>query len=83
MPGFTLIYRSQSCLRRNENLVYDEINGGNFQLHRFTLNKFINDKIFEESEDGILVLEGVILKRKEHKTPNSKTNDMSAEPAYC
>jgi|KBSSwiStaDraftv2_1062776.scaffolds.fasta_scaffold01194_2 asparagine synthase (glutamine-hydrolysing) len=65
MPGFSLFYNTSSKLRKTGNLVYDEIGGANFQVHRHTLNKFISDKLFEENEKGIIVLEGIILNQRD------------------
>lgn len=64
MPGFNLFYNlSNICIDRKESLVCDTIDGVNFQINRFTINKFMNDKLFFEKEEIILVLEGVILNK--------------------
>lgn len=64
MPGFNLFYNlSNICIDRKESLICDTIDGVNFQINRFTINKFMNDKLFFEKEEIILVLEGVILNK--------------------
>ena len=63
MPGFSLFYNTSSNLRTKENLVCEQLSGTNFQLSRFTLNKFLNDKLFFEDENRIIVIEGVILNK--------------------
>ncbi|WP_432673084.1 hypothetical protein [Flavobacterium sp. SM2513] len=66
MPGFNFFYNKESIeIKRNKNLVLDEIRGNNYQINRFTLEKFLEDKLFIDNETIIIVLEGVILNKKE------------------
>lgn len=41
-------------------LLQNETGWGDFQVKRLTLDKFANDKVFYESEDTVIVVEGVI-----------------------
>jgi asparagine synthase (glutamine-hydrolysing) len=54
------------------NLDFRRIEYGKNVLNRFTLNKFENDKIFIHTEEFIVVLEGVILNKKQLK-PEDKS----------
>ncbi len=65
MPGFSLLYNTSSSLRAKANLICEQLNGPSFSLNRFTLNKFLDDKLFFEDESRILVLEGVILNKRQ------------------
>src|SRR5690606_33189991 len=66
MPGFNFFYNLPNIkIDRNERLFCQTIEGVNFQIKRFTLNKFMEDKLFVEMEDLIIVIEGVILNKKE------------------
>src|SRR5690606_33807319 len=61
MPGFNFFYNIPILqLKRKDSLVCDTISGDCFQVNRFTLNKFMNDKLFIEKEDVVLVIEGVV-----------------------
>lgn len=44
----------------NPKLIQNETSWGEFQVKRLTLDKFANDKVFYESEDTVIVAEGVI-----------------------
>jgi asparagine synthase (glutamine-hydrolysing) len=63
MPGFAFLYNTSSKFTNKPNLVCDQIIDHNFQLYRFTLNKFLNDKLFLQDTNGIIVIEGVILNK--------------------
>lgn len=66
MPGFSLIYNLDWKYRDNtetnlkNNLLLGTINGYNYQLNRFVLNQFQKDKLFTETEEHIILLDGVI-----------------------
>ncbi|OCL25570.1 asparagine synthase [Orenia metallireducens] len=68
MPGF-LGEIAAGDLRKNfgktlkEKLVKGKIEGKFYYLERRTNSKFLNDKIFKESENFIIITEGVILNR--------------------
>lgn len=66
MPGFNFFYNIPNFqLKRKDSLVCDTISGDCFQVNRFTLNKFMNDKLFIEKQDVVLVIEGVVLNKKQ------------------
>src|SRR5690606_20155317 len=66
MPGFNFFYNIPNFqIERKKSLVSGTISGDCFQVNRFTLNKFMNDKLFIEKEDLILVIEGVVLNQKQ------------------
>jgi len=64
MPGFNFFYKLP-CLpiNREGRLICDTIEGTDFQINRFTINKFMNDKLFIEKDDLIILLEGVIFNK--------------------
>ena len=53
---------------KNEDIV-DE-----FYVHRKTINKFMNDKIFSKRKEAFIVLEGVILNKQEILSTNEKNS---------
>lgn len=67
MPGFELLIGNQdfNIQQENSKLVHGCIKGDGFILRRFTLNKFVEDKVFYEDDKCILVVEGVILNKSE------------------
>jgi asparagine synthase (glutamine-hydrolysing) len=65
MPGFSLLYNTTSNIGPRKNLVCGQLKGANFQLNRFTLNKFLDDKLFFEDDSRIIVIEGVILNKRQ------------------
>lgn len=66
MPGFNFFYNIESIdIKRNQSLVLAQISGNSYQINRFTLNKFLEDKLFIDNELVIIVLEGAILNKKE------------------
>lgn len=66
MPGFNFFYNIPSItIERNKNLLTDTISGPKFEVNRFTLNKFIHDKLFIEKDGIVLVIEGIILNKAE------------------
>lgn len=58
-PSFTF------CSEERKQLVQSSIQGKNYQIERRTINKFLQDKVFADSPDFILITEGVILNRLE------------------
>src|SRR5690606_34974394 len=65
MPGINFFYNLPNIkIDRNERLFCQTIEGSNFQINRFTLNKFMDDKLFVETNDLIIVIEGVILNKR-------------------
>ena len=55
-------------IEKKEKLVNEEIRKNNIYLHRHTINKFINDKIFKETKIFIFILDGFILNLNDLKT---------------
>ncbi|MDR3609504.1 MAG: asparagine synthase-related protein [Ignavibacteriaceae bacterium] len=70
MPGFfgfiSTDYKPYSMVDK-KNLVNEEIKKDNIYLHRHTLNKFLNDKIFKETNNYIFILDGFIFNLQELK----------------
>lgn len=69
MPGFFVSnYNIDTFINNvnNTHCVYETIQGiDNYIIKRNTLNKFMNDKAFYETEKYIIIIEGVILNKKE------------------
>jgi asparagine synthase (glutamine-hydrolysing) len=63
MPGFGCLLHTNFEFRKDDCLVSSEIKGPGYQLNRFTLNKFMADKLFSEDERGIIILEGIVLNK--------------------
>lgn len=64
MPGFFgYLFKKHTAfsIKDKENLINEEIKYDNIYLHRHSINKFMNDKVFEETNKYIIVVEGVIL----------------------
>lgn len=65
MPGFN-IHIGKECGESGQEIVSPElIRGGHYQLRRFTLDKFLDDKIFFSNESYVVVLEGVVLNKQD------------------
>ena len=72
MPGFACIISEtdnvssldlqHKCLSPT---ISNKIISSNYSLYRFTLNKFLGDKIFAEDEDVFIITEGIILNFRE------------------
>lgn len=74
MPGFNLAigaHRFPKCNYDDCELLYDSILESDISIQKFTINKFENDKLFVNEKDVILILEGVILNKKELVKPGS------------
>lgn len=70
MPGFLGLIKKyfhnnsfNNC--DNQDLVIDAFNKNNFYLERRTVNKFMNDKLFLDTERYIIITEGIILNKKD------------------
>ncbi|PKD19465.1 hypothetical protein APR41_16015 [Salegentibacter salinarum] len=67
MPGFNILFEKNNFLKNKETepyLINNFITGESFSIQRFTTNKFLNDKVFYEDENCIILIEGVILNKK-------------------
>lgn len=66
MPGFVYINKVESnisnleILSLNQHLIIDEMKYKDIYIKRFTNNKFINDKVFVQNDEIIIVIDGVI-----------------------
>ena len=75
MPGFFgFISTNQRSflLPEKDHLINEEIINDKIYLHRHTINKFLNDKIFEETNAYIFIIDGFILNMQELKTKYDK-----------
>lgn len=67
MPGFNLIIGDIRFQTKTENIfIYDYIENDSFAVNRFSVDKFHDDKIFYDSENYFVLLEGIILNKKEY-----------------
>ncbi|GHA30185.1 hypothetical protein GCM10007103_09370 [Salinimicrobium marinum] len=65
MPGFNLstgVYRFPEK-EKLDHIFYESISRSEYAINRFTLKKFINDKIFYDDEHYIIILDGVVLNK--------------------
>ena len=78
MPGFivNISTKSKTSLLGGNSEVcqIDYTSANNFQLERRTIKKFLDDKIFYEDDSYIVVIEGVVLNKKELITLYDSTN---------
>lgn len=68
MPGFILnIGKNKLTLPEEvrKKLVINRLEGEGFQLERHVVNKFMNDRLFEETEHYVVVVEGIVLNNHE------------------
>lgn len=66
MPGFSLVLNTENPISQDKRgLIQDVIKGNGYQINRFTVPKFLDDKLFLEREEFILVLDGAILNKRE------------------
>ena len=68
MPGFVLNIGKEKLTFPKEvrrKLVVDRLEGDTFQLERRVVNKFMNDRIFEETDNYVVVVEGIVLNNHE------------------
>lgn len=64
MPGFILNIGKEKLTFPKEvrqKLVVNRLEGDTFQLERRVVNKFMNDRLFEETDKYVIVIEGVVL----------------------
>lgn len=68
MPGF-LAHIGKSSIRfaeeKRNKLVVNSIRADNYQVERRVVNKFINDRLFADLDDYLVVVEGVVLNNHE------------------
>lgn len=68
MPGFLgLINKKYNDIFNdcnNQDLIIDNINENEYYLERRTIKKFMNDKLFLDTERYIIITEGIILNKK-------------------
>lgn len=72
MPGFCgkigeVNFSKQFNEIINENLIVDFTASSEYYIERRTVNKFLNDKVFEENDSYLVLIEGVILNSLELK----------------
>lgn len=69
MPGFLGYIGNNSsftfCSEERKQLVQSSIQGKDYRIERRTINKFLQDKIFVDAQDFIVITEGVILNKLE------------------
>jgi asparagine synthase (glutamine-hydrolysing) len=71
MPGFLGVHKGNTNLLNyfancnRLDLINDKIYSESVYLERRTINKFLNDKLFQENEKFIIITEGVILNSKD------------------
>ena len=64
MPGFILQIGKDKlhfCAEHRKRLVIQHLEGERYQLERRVVNKFMNDRIFCETSDYLVVMEGIVL----------------------
>ena len=64
MPGFILQIGKEKlrfCAEPRKHLVVQRQEGERYQLERRVVNKFMNDRIFCETSDYVVVVEGIVL----------------------
>lgn len=68
MPGFILNIGKNKLTFPEEvrkKLVINRLEGEDFQLERRVVNKFMNDRLFEETEHYVVAVEGIVLNNHE------------------
>ena len=63
MPGFILNIGNDKLTFPEEvrkKLVINRLEGEDFQLERRVVNKFMNDRLFEETEHYVVAVEGIV-----------------------
>lgn len=68
MPGFLAhIGKSSLCFaeEKRKKLVVNSIKTDNYQVERRVVNKFMNDRLFADLDDYLVVVEGVVLNNHE------------------
>lgn len=68
MPGFIIHIGNDSFSFASEmrrKLVVDRIEGSGFSVERRVVNKFMNDRLFVEDDEFVIVVEGVVLNNQQ------------------
>lgn len=68
MPGFIVHVGQNKILFSNEKrskLIIDKTDSSNYQVERRVINKFMNDRLFIDNEEYLVVIEGVVLNNNE------------------
>ena len=68
MPGFILQIGNRKLAfpkEMRQKLAVNRMEGDAFQVERRVVNKFMNDRLFEETEQYVIVVEGVVLNNHE------------------
>lgn len=68
MPGFCISNVSDKLILKNyndKNCIQDSLDFNNWYIKRNVLNKFLNDKLFFENDRVIVIIDGIILNKKE------------------
>ena len=66
MPGFLLTIGAEKFINKtdnDENLVVETIENKNFVVQRRTIRKFLEDKLFVDTDKYLIVIEGVVFNR--------------------
>jgi len=77
MPGFNLSTGKYNFTGKERlySVSYEGLAGSGYTVNRFTLKKFLKDKLFYENENFIIVLDGVILNKSLILEKNEKWED--------
>ena len=68
MPGFILLkgnLKNDFSNYRNERLIIENLEYQDIKIQRRTIKKFLNDKIFYQDKNYLIVVEGVIFNKFE------------------
>ena len=68
MPGFIIYVGKESLsfpLEKRQKLVVDSIIGNGYIITRRVVNKFMDDRLFIDNESYVIVVEGVVLNKKQ------------------
>lgn len=74
MPGFILHIGNEKLTfpeEKRTKLVVDRIESSGFQMERRVVNKFMNDRLFAETDSFIVVVEGIVLNNHELMTKHA------------
>ncbi|MCR0329249.1 asparagine synthase-related protein [Dysgonomonas capnocytophagoides] len=64
MPGFTVTnYKRSISLKSYKRQIKEVIDNNKYYIERRTINKFLDDKIFQETDEYIFIIEGIILNK--------------------
>ena len=67
MPGFLVSNIKSNYILKNidDTLHYDEINNEKFVIQRLVTTKFLDDKVFFNDDENVVITEGVVLNKKQ------------------